>query len=101
MAKYGLTPSEANVANSLVYIIPAATSPFIGYLVDKSGYNLIWCQQLYKSSNHSGITIVHYYYRFDRVNSVLHDERSISTYVCIPQSFESLKYQCALIDTND
>lgn len=43
MEKYGLTLSEANIVNSLVYIIPAATSPFIGYLIDKSGYNLIWC----------------------------------------------------------
>eukprot|EP00794_Sanderia_malayensis_P005634 gene5634-6330_t len=41
-AKYDLSPSKANICNSLVYFISAGASPLLGYLVDKTGRNLIW-----------------------------------------------------------
>ena len=46
--KYGVTTQTANVLNSLVYIMSAAISPFLGVIVDKTGFNLFWseCLQL-------------------------------------------------------
>ena len=41
-AKWNLTPSQANICNSLVYLISAGASPVLGILVDKTGRNLIW-----------------------------------------------------------
>ncbi len=43
MDKYFVTSSQANLLNSLVYLISAAASPFIGILVDRTGFNLFWC----------------------------------------------------------
>lgn len=40
--KYGFTISQANVVNSLVYLISAGASPVLGFLVDKTGLNLFW-----------------------------------------------------------
>ena len=40
--KWGFSPNEANTANSLVYVISAITSPFIGLMVDMVGRNLIF-----------------------------------------------------------
>lgn len=40
--KWGYLPTEANMISSVVYIISAATSPFIGLLVDKVGRNLVF-----------------------------------------------------------
>ncbi|XP_064393937.1 major facilitator superfamily domain-containing protein 1-like isoform X2 [Halichondria panicea] len=40
--KYGVTTQTANVLNSLVYIMSAAISPFLGVIVDKTGFNLFW-----------------------------------------------------------
>lgn len=42
MDKYGYVAKEANIVNSLVYIISAAASPFLGILVDRTGFNLFW-----------------------------------------------------------
>jgi nitrate/nitrite transporter NarK len=42
MEKYGYEAKEANIINSLVYIISAVASPFLGVLVDKTGLNLFW-----------------------------------------------------------
>lgn len=44
MDKFGVNSSEANILNSLVYIISAVASPFLGLLVDKTGFNLFWCK---------------------------------------------------------
>lgn len=40
--KWGYDPSRADAADSVVYIISAVTSPFIGLLVDKVGRNLVF-----------------------------------------------------------
>jgi len=40
--KFGLSPSSANAVNGLVYIISAAASPIMGFLVDRTGKNLFW-----------------------------------------------------------
>lgn len=40
--KWGYSPSKADAADSVVYVISAATSPFIGLLVDKVGRNLVF-----------------------------------------------------------
>lgn len=45
--KYGLSSSDANFVSSLVYFISVAGCPIVGFLVDKIGFNLIWCK-----SNH-------------------------------------------------
>lgn len=42
MDKYGVSSSEANILNSLVYLLSAGVSPFLGILVDKTGLNLMW-----------------------------------------------------------
>ena len=46
MSKYDVDFEQANILNSLVYIISAVASPFIGLLIDKTGLNLIWCESL-------------------------------------------------------
>lgn len=40
--KYNFEPSAANTVNSLVYSISAIASPLFGYLVDKTGRNVVW-----------------------------------------------------------
>ena len=40
--KWGYSPSRADAADSIVYVISAATSPFIGLFVDKVGRNLVF-----------------------------------------------------------
>ena len=44
MEKYFVNSSQANILNSLVYLISAGASPFLGILVDKTGFNLMWCK---------------------------------------------------------
>ena len=44
MDKYGLSSSDANFISSLVYLISVVGCPLIGFLVDKTGFNLIWCK---------------------------------------------------------
>ncbi|XP_034947217.1 major facilitator superfamily domain-containing protein 1-like isoform X2 [Chelonus insularis] len=40
--KYQLSPDAANAVNSLVYSISAGASPVFGFLVDKTGKNVLW-----------------------------------------------------------
>ncbi|XP_070539369.1 lysosomal dipeptide transporter MFSD1-like [Ptychodera flava] len=40
--KFGMDPSQANAVNSLVYILSAVASPFLGFLVDRVGKNIFW-----------------------------------------------------------
>ncbi|KAL0105712.1 hypothetical protein PUN28_015880 [Cardiocondyla obscurior] len=40
--KYEYDPSSANTVNSLVYSISAIASPLLGYLVDRTGKNVLW-----------------------------------------------------------
>lgn len=40
--KWQYSASLANVVNSLVYIISAVASPFLGFAVDKTGFNVMW-----------------------------------------------------------
>ncbi|KXJ15043.1 major facilitator superfamily domain-containing protein 1 [Exaiptasia diaphana] len=40
--KFGFTPNEAGLVNSIVFIISAAASPFLGFVVDKTGKNVFW-----------------------------------------------------------
>ena len=44
MDKYFVSSGYANIMNSLVYIISAVASPFVGILVDQTGFNLVWCK---------------------------------------------------------
>ena len=44
MDKYQVSSGYANILNSLVYIISAVASPFLGFLVDKTGFNVFWCK---------------------------------------------------------
>ena len=32
---------------SIVYIVSAAASPVLGFMVDKTGFNLFWCKFLF------------------------------------------------------
>ena len=45
--KYGLSYSNANFVSSLVYFISVVACPIVGFLVDKTGFNLIWCKYLF------------------------------------------------------
>ncbi|KRT85788.1 membrane transporter [Oryctes borbonicus] len=40
--RFGLTPQQASMANSMIYIVSAVASPFFGILIDKVGKNLTW-----------------------------------------------------------
>ncbi|XP_043262920.1 major facilitator superfamily domain-containing protein 1-like [Colletes gigas] len=40
--KYAYEPKSANTVNSLVYLISAIASPMLGYVVDKTGKNVLW-----------------------------------------------------------
>lgn len=40
--KWGFDTTEANAADSIVYVMSAVLSPFIGYIVDKTGRNLVF-----------------------------------------------------------
>ncbi|GAV09016.1 hypothetical protein RvY_18622 [Ramazzottius varieornatus] len=41
-SKYGLSPQRAMLLNSLVYTISAVGSPILGFLIDRTGRNIIW-----------------------------------------------------------
>ncbi|UYV73192.1 MFSD1, partial [Cordylochernes scorpioides] len=40
--KFGLSPSEANTLDGMIYLISTIGSPIVGLLVDYFGYNLSW-----------------------------------------------------------
>jgi MFS family permease len=40
--KFDYTPQEANAVNSVIYLIAAFASPVCGYVVDKTGRNVMW-----------------------------------------------------------
>ncbi|XP_075892350.1 lysosomal dipeptide transporter MFSD1 isoform X2 [Nelusetta ayraudi] len=40
--KFSFSPAEARAVNSIVYIISAPASPLLGFMVDKTGRNVIW-----------------------------------------------------------
>ncbi|XP_059060480.1 major facilitator superfamily domain-containing protein 1-like [Achroia grisella] len=40
--KFDFLPQDANTANSMVYLLSAALSPFFGILIDKTGRNVMW-----------------------------------------------------------
>ncbi|XP_057694962.1 major facilitator superfamily domain-containing protein 1 isoform X2 [Corythoichthys intestinalis] len=40
--KFDFSPAEARAVNSIVYIISAPASPILGFVVDKTGRNVIW-----------------------------------------------------------
>lgn len=42
MRKYGLDDNGANMVNSCVYIVSAIISPLCGFLVDRTGRNIMW-----------------------------------------------------------
>jgi len=41
-AKFDLSPQRAGAVNSVVFIISACASPFLGFMVDKVGKNVFW-----------------------------------------------------------
>ncbi|XP_063763228.1 major facilitator superfamily domain-containing protein 1 isoform X2 [Eleginops maclovinus] len=40
--KFNFSPAEARAVNSIVYIISAPASPVLGFMVDRTGKNVIW-----------------------------------------------------------
>ncbi|XP_063696106.1 major facilitator superfamily domain-containing protein 1-like isoform X1 [Culicoides brevitarsis] len=40
--KFGFEPEDANTVNSIVYIISAFASPALGFVIDKTGRNVMW-----------------------------------------------------------
>lgn len=40
--KFGFSPEDANAVNSIVYIIAAVASPIFGFVIDKTGRNVMW-----------------------------------------------------------
>ena len=42
MNKYGLSSLDANFLSGLVYFISVVGCPIVGFLIGKSGFNLIW-----------------------------------------------------------
>ena len=41
-SKYGFSVGKANFANSLIFTAPILVTPFLGILMDITGYNIIW-----------------------------------------------------------
>ncbi len=41
-SKYGFSVGKANLANSLIFTAPILVTPFLGILMDITGYNIIW-----------------------------------------------------------
>ncbi|KAM7451827.1 Major facilitator superfamily domain-containing protein 1 [Porites harrisoni] len=41
-AKFDISPQRAGAVNSVVFIISACASPFLGFMVDKVGKNVFW-----------------------------------------------------------
>ncbi|KAK2573793.1 Major facilitator superfamily domain-containing protein 1 [Acropora cervicornis] len=41
-AKFDIDPQRAGAVNSVVFIISACASPFLGFMVDKVGKNVLW-----------------------------------------------------------
>lgn len=42
MRKFGFTADEANFVNSMLYALSAVSSPLLGLVVDKTGWNVFW-----------------------------------------------------------
>lgn len=42
MSKFEMTAQDANMVNSIVYLISAFGSPALGLIVDKTGKNVLW-----------------------------------------------------------
>lgn len=42
MYKYDMKSAAANSVSSIVYVISAICSPLFGFLVDKTGRNIMW-----------------------------------------------------------
>uniref|UniRef100_A0A8C2WCX4 Lysosomal dipeptide transporter MFSD1 n=1 Tax=Cyclopterus lumpus TaxID=8103 RepID=A0A8C2WCX4_CYCLU len=40
--KFNFSPAEARAVNSIVYIISAPASPLLGFMVDRTGRNVVW-----------------------------------------------------------
>ncbi|XP_056297624.1 major facilitator superfamily domain-containing protein 1 [Pseudoliparis swirei] len=40
--KFNFSPAEARLVNSIVYIISAPASPLLGFMVDRTGRNVLW-----------------------------------------------------------
>uniref|UniRef100_A0A8C9ZPZ1 Lysosomal dipeptide transporter MFSD1 n=1 Tax=Sander lucioperca TaxID=283035 RepID=A0A8C9ZPZ1_SANLU len=40
--KFNFSPAEARAVNSIVYIISAPASPLLGFVVDRTGRNVVW-----------------------------------------------------------
>ncbi|KAF7218515.1 lysosomal dipeptide transporter MFSD1 isoform X2 [Nothobranchius furzeri] len=40
--KFNFSPAQARAVNSIVYIISAPASPILGFVVDKTGRNVVW-----------------------------------------------------------
>ncbi|KAG7235030.1 hypothetical protein INR49_003395 [Caranx melampygus] len=40
--KFNFSPAEARAVNSIVYIISAPASPVLGFMVDRTGRNVVW-----------------------------------------------------------
>ncbi|XP_013866535.1 lysosomal dipeptide transporter MFSD1 isoform X2 [Austrofundulus limnaeus] len=40
--KFNFSPAQARAVNSIVYIISAPASPVLGFIVDKTGRNVVW-----------------------------------------------------------
>merc|ERR1712127_9595 len=42
ISKFDFSPSQANNADSIVYLISSFASPICGFVIDQTGYNTIW-----------------------------------------------------------
>lgn len=40
--KFDFPAEDANVVNSLIYLLSAVASPVMGYMIDKTGKNVTW-----------------------------------------------------------
>ena len=60
MDKYFVSSGYANIMNSLVYIISAVASPFVGILVDQTGFNLVWCKYVCTNTRGNKLTDLPY-----------------------------------------
>ena len=56
-SKYGISFSDADYVKSIVYLISIVAIPILGFVVDKVGFNLLWCKPIYSYNDSCMISL--------------------------------------------
>merc|ERR1712088_636141 len=59
MKKFGMSKSEANFINGLIYLLSAPASPVLGILIDKTGRNVTYCFIAHLGTYNTRVSVRH------------------------------------------